>query len=144
VRRATGETGLSDHIDEAVADVQRALEALRSAGLLSTMGIAAQIEYPVAGILHEGELAAGYADLVVATADRLIVLDFKTDGPFEGAVESVYPEYVAQTQAYGRLLTTAGVVGERQLQCWLLFTANGDIRWVERFTGTSPEPGAGR
>jgi hypothetical protein len=58
------------------------------------------------------------------------VLDFKTDAPPEAAVEVAYPAYAAQARAYGRLLTAAGLVGPRTLQCGLLFTADGNIRWL--------------
>ena len=34
--------------------------------------------------------------------------------------------------AYGRLLVAGGVVGSRRLRCGLLFTAEREIRWVER------------
>jgi hypothetical protein len=43
----------------------------------------------------------------------------------------MYPEYARQARTYGRLLTSAGVVGTRRLRCGLLFTAEGAVRWVD-------------
>lgn len=71
----------------------------------------------------------GYVDLIAATADRLDVLDFKTDAPPALPVQTAYPEYVAQVSLYGRLLP--GIVGARDSRLGLLFTADGGIRWVE-------------
>jgi ATP-dependent exoDNAse (exonuclease V) beta subunit len=70
----------------------------------------------------------GYVDLVAATADRLDVLDFKTDAPPPVTVEAAYPEYVSQVNLYGRLL--AGIFDARRLRLGLLFTADRQIRWV--------------
>jgi ATP-dependent helicase/nuclease subunit A len=130
VRRATQDTGLQEHLDEAVTDVARALEALRSEGLVRPAGPELRLEYPVAGAWQGGRLLSGYVDLVGATSDRLDVIDFKTDAPPAGPVEEAYREYAAQVRIYGRLLEAAGLRGVRQLRCGLLFTADGVIRWV--------------
>jgi ATP-dependent helicase/nuclease subunit A len=131
VRRAATQVGLSEHRDEAVADVGRALQALQAEGLARPPGADLQIEYPVAAPWPDGSLLMGYVDLVVAAADRLDVLDFKTDAPPAGLVEAAYPEYVNQVRLYGRLLPGADVLGGRRLRLGLLFTADGGIRWVE-------------
>ncbi len=89
-----------------------------------------QVEYPVAAPWDGGTLLAGYIDLVGVAPDRLDVLDFKTDAPPASAVEDTYPEYASQVQLYGRLLEAVGVIGHRRLRCGLLFTADGEIRWV--------------
>jgi ATP-dependent helicase/nuclease subunit A len=130
VRRAAGVTGLGDRLDEAVADVDRALTALESAGLRRSLGPDFQIEYPVAGAGAGGVLLGGYIDLVSATAGQLDVLDFKTDAPPAGAVEGQYPEYVRQLRSYADLLAAAGVPAGRTVRCGLLFTSDGGIRWV--------------
>jgi len=129
VARAAQGIGLTEHLDEARADVTRALEALRAEGLVGSLGPRLKLEYPIAGPADETTLLNGYIDLAGAVDDRLDVIDFKTDSPPAGDVEAVYPEYVRQVQAYGRLLQLTGVTKERRLRCGLLFTADGVIRW---------------
>jgi ATP-dependent helicase/nuclease subunit A len=129
IRRAATLVGLSEHLDEAVADVGRAWQALQAEGLARPLGADLQIEYPVAAPWADGALLMGYVDLVGAFADRLDVLDFKTDAPPAGPVEAAYPEYVNQVRLYGRLLP--GVLSARRLRLGLLFTADGGIRRVE-------------
>jgi ATP-dependent helicase/nuclease subunit A len=136
VRRAARRAGLSEHLDEAAADVERALAALRAEGLAFVPGAALQLEYPVAGSWDGGLLLSGYLDLVAATARGLVVLDFKTDAPPGGAVEATYPEYAAQVSMYARLLETSGA-SAGEVACGLLFTADGTIRWVERRPASS-------
>ncbi|HSD29166.1 MAG TPA: UvrD-helicase domain-containing protein, partial [Vicinamibacteria bacterium] len=131
VRRAVVETGLADHLDDAVADVERALEALRLAGVPAGISQDLQIEYPVAGILREGELSVGYIDLVAATPDQLLVLDFKTDPAPADSVDRTYPRYAAQVRAYAQLLADRGPAPALPVRRGLLFTEDGRIRWVE-------------
>jgi hypothetical protein len=73
----------------------------------------------------------GYVDLVGATEGLLRIIDFKTDTPPPGPVERSYPAYAEQVRTYGRLLAALGVLGDRELNCGLLFTADGTIRWIE-------------
>jgi ATP-dependent helicase/nuclease subunit A len=126
VRRAAGRTGLEERLDEAAADVARALAALRAEGL-GAPGPALRLEYPVAGAAGDGRLLAGYADLVGVGGGGLVVLDFKTDAPPAGPVAESHPEYVAQVRAYAELLGAAGLGPAR---AGLLFTADGLIRWL--------------
>ena len=130
VARAVKLTGLPEHRDEVHADVGRALDALESERLPRSLGLDLRVEYPIAGAVH-GELVVGYVDLVGASADRLAVVELKTDAAPNGAPERAYPEYVAQVRTYGELLAASGVVGSRRLRCGLLFTAEGRIRWIE-------------
>jgi ATP-dependent helicase/nuclease subunit A len=131
VRRAAKLYGLTEHLDEAVADVTRGLEALRSAGLTLPLGPNLQLEYPIAGSLSDGDLLTGYIDLVAVTDNGVDVIDFKTDSPPPGQVEQTYPEYAGQVRIYGKLLEAAGVLKGRHFRCGLLFTANGAIHWVQ-------------
>jgi len=124
-------SGLAERRDEARADVERAIGALKAEGLSMRVGPELQIEYPVAGAGTGGLLFGGYIDLVGVTGTRVDIFDFKTDTPPEGDVEREYPQYAEQVRAYGRLLDAAGVIDGRRLRCGLLFTADGRIRWVE-------------
>src|SRR5206468_12856687 len=87
VRRAAGRYGLTEHLDEAAADVARALDALRAAGLARPPGPDLQLEYPIAGAWDGGLLVSGYIDLVAVADGSVDVIDFKTDAPPQGAVE---------------------------------------------------------
>jgi ATP-dependent helicase/nuclease subunit A len=123
--------GLTEHLEEAAADVTRGVEALTAAGLTPPLGPNLQLEYPIAGALNDGELLTGYIDLVAVADNSVDVIDFKTDSPPPGSVEQTYPTYAAQVRIYGKLLEAAGVLKGRRFRCGLLFTANGAIHWVQ-------------
>ncbi|HXG51503.1 MAG TPA: UvrD-helicase domain-containing protein [candidate division Zixibacteria bacterium] len=131
VERAASLYGLTEHLEEAVADVTRALEALAAAGLHGLPEGCLCLEYPIAGQWEEGRLATGFIDLIAVDDRRLTVIDFKTDLPPSGPIEESYPHYAAQVRAYGKLLGIAGLLVGRGLRCGLLFTADGAIRWLE-------------
>lgn len=127
VARAANETGFRQHLDEAVADVDRGLAALQQEGLSGEVGQSLRLEYPVSGPGDNGTVLLGYVDLVHVEDGRLTVIDFKTDQPPEGEVAELMPAYVAQVKMYGQLLNSVGV-GETR--CGLLFTGDGVVRWV--------------
>jgi ATP-dependent exoDNAse (exonuclease V) beta subunit len=129
VQRAAKLYGLAEHLDEAVADVARGLDALRAAGLARSPAADLQLEYP--GPWTDGQLASGYIDLVAVEDGRVDIIDFKTDAPSPGPVEQTYPKYAAQVRIYGKLFETAGILKDLPLRCGLLFTADGSIRWIE-------------
>jgi len=130
-RRAAELTGLSEHLEDAIGDVTRALAALRVEGLARSVGSDLQLEYPVAAAWEGGQLLSGHIDLVGVTDGRIDVVDFKTDTPPEGSVEEEYPQYATQVRTYGHLLEQAGIVGDCSLRCGLLFTCDGVIRWLD-------------
>jgi hypothetical protein len=121
---------LTEHLEEAVADVTQGLGALGADGVGGSLGPKLQLEYPVAGQWTGGRLVNGYIDLVSVKDDRVNVIDFKTDTPPPGPVEQTYPQYAAQVRIYGKLLEAAGILKDRPLHCGLLFTMDGVIRWV--------------
>ena len=129
VQRAAAITGLQDHLDEAVRDVARAVDALRSEGLFRPVGADLRLEYPLAGPGDDGKLLVGYADLVSATERQLDIVDFKTDQPPRESMEAEFPEYAEQVRTYARLLIGGGV-RSAAIRCGLLFTAEGRIRWL--------------
>ena len=88
-------------------------------------------EYPIASLWHDGQLLAGFIDLLVVKRDTVMVIDFKTDAVRAGALATTYPEYAEQLRLYGEMLQSAGVIGTRALRCGLLFTATGELRWAE-------------
>jgi ATP-dependent exoDNAse (exonuclease V) beta subunit len=131
VRREAERIGLQGHLDEAAGDVMRAVETLRTENLAGPIGAHLQLEYPIASAWDDGRLMGGYIDLVGAAEELLRIVDFKTDTPPPGPVERSYPAYAEQVRTYGRLLAASGVLGDRKLNCGLLFTADGTIRWIE-------------
>jgi len=132
VERAAKLYGLHEHLKEAVADVGRGIDALKAAGLARSPGANLQVEYPVAGPWTNGQLASGYIDLVAVEDGRVDVIDFKTDMPPSGPVEQIYPKYPAQVRTYGKLLETAGILKYCDFRYGLLFTADGNIRWINK------------
>jgi ATP-dependent helicase/nuclease subunit A len=131
VGRAALATGLAEHLAEAGADVARALEALAQAGLRRAPGPDLQLEYPVA-IARDGTLIAGYVDLLGVRDGRLAVVDFKTDAPPSGEVAATHPAYVEQVRSYARVVEALGLAAPGTVAAGLLFTAEAEIRWIER------------
>ena len=129
VRLAVAESALSADIGDAEADVRRAVETLQREGATANAEIAT--EYPIASLWHDGQLLAGFIDLLVVKRDTVMVIDFKTDAVRAGALATTYPEYAEQLRLYGEMLQSAGVIGTRALRCGLLFTATGELRWAE-------------
>jgi ATP-dependent helicase/nuclease subunit A len=127
---AAARFGLTERLEEAVADVERTMAALQAEGITAPGGAQLRIEYPVAGAWEGGMLVSGYIDVLAATVDRLDVIDVKTDQPPPGAAAEAYPEYAGQVRAYARLLEAAGMAAGRHVRCGLLFAADGIIRWV--------------
>jgi len=127
VAQAAREHDLSDHLHEVEQDVGRVLDALEQEGITPPMNSRLRLEYPIAG-QQDGRLLLGTIDLVAAERDELIVIDFKTDAPPTGAVESALPGYVEQLRTYARLLTES--TGTTAVRTGLLFSADGNIRWI--------------
>jgi len=133
VERAAREMGRSEHLDEAVNDVERALAALRSDGVVNG---SYRLEYPVAiderAADGDGLLVVGSIDLISVDGDRLDIIDFKTDrAPGEGErAEGTHPAYVAQVSAYARMLDRTGVSSGKRVRRGLLFTETGAIHWL--------------
>jgi ATP-dependent exoDNAse (exonuclease V) beta subunit len=121
VARVATTVGLVNHLDEAIADVERAVLALRQADLIGT-GRAVRLEYPIV-VSRNGALVNGYVDFVSATEAESVVIDFKTDAPAGAGSLAAYPEYARQLSTY------AEVVGARRSA--LLFTATGTFVWAQ-------------
>lgn len=131
VERARATTGLLERVTEAAEDVARALGALDQAGLRRDPGPDLQLEYPVAQA-RDGRLLVGYVDLLAAGPAGLAVIDFKTDAPPAGDLARSHPAYVEQVRSYARILEELGVAQPGAVRTGLLFTAEREIRWVER------------
>jgi ATP-dependent helicase/nuclease subunit A len=128
VRAAIARTGLAQHARAAIADVARAVAALAALGLPAA-ATCLRLEYPIAGVAADGALLAGYVDLVAAQPEGVVVLDFKTDAP-PTASAPIPASYLAQVGGYAAALERA--LAATPVRCGLLYTADGEIRWVPR------------
>jgi len=126
---AADAVGLTEHRAQAQADVARAVKALRRLGV-TRIGPTVATEYPLAMTGQDGKLLTGFIDLLVLTAEAILILDFKTDAPVDGPLAVAYPHYAAQLRLYGDLLRTAGAGGTHPLRLGLLLTASGEVRWL--------------
>ncbi|NUP07969.1 MAG: UvrD-helicase domain-containing protein [Polyangiaceae bacterium] len=131
VHRAAARTGLVEHVDEAVRDVERGLRCLEDHGLTLEGTDALRLEYPIVGQALTGNMLVGYIDLLVSTKDGLRLIDFKTDRSDAATpLREGFPSYVKQVETYVALLHEAGVSGEREVKAGLLFTDEGSLRWL--------------
>jgi ATP-dependent helicase/nuclease subunit A len=129
--RAAAATGLAERHAEAGEDVARALSALAAAGLRRRPGPDLRLEYPLAQA-RGGRLVVGYVDLLAADGRGLAVVDFKTDAPPDGDVAATHPAYVEQVRSYARIVEDLALAPAGSVRAGLLFTAEREIRWVER------------
>jgi ATP-dependent helicase/nuclease subunit A len=125
VRACAAGRGLLKNLDEAVRDVRRALETLRSIGLLDR-NVVRFPEYPVVRPDGQGRLITGYIDLVAWAPDCVWIVDFKTDPAPEGPIELAYPDYVRQIGLYKDLLAKT-VAAKASIRTGLLFSATGKM-----------------
>ena len=123
VSRAVAAVGLERHFAEAGDDVGRVLATLGTLGITPGAGNY-RLEYPVAGVVGSGALAAGYVDIVADTGAGSIVLDFKTDLASADVIES----YVEQISGYARVIARGLEVPA--LRAGLLFTFDGHVHWL--------------
>jgi ATP-dependent helicase/nuclease subunit A len=126
VASAAARTGLSAHLSQAADDVRRALAALASLGIAAGQR-SFSLEYPIAGLSPNGDLVAGYIDLIATLPEGTVVLDFKTDMP-PADVSVILPMYVEQARGYAAALQRALQIGA--VRAGLLFTADGVVRWL--------------
>jgi ATP-dependent helicase/nuclease subunit A len=122
--------GLTEHRTAVRDDVLRAQRALQLAGFFDPAAVRLT-EFPLTMRQPGGRLVSGYADLVVMCAEALWVVDYKTNTPRSGPLARAYPLYAAQLRLYARMLQAAAVVGARRLHLGLLFTATGELCWLD-------------
>jgi len=130
VQQAAARFGLDEHFDEAVADVGRAVEALKKEGLAGPIGTHLQVEYPIAATWEGGQLLSGYIDLVGSTEEAFrsstLRLTHHRQVRLSRPIRSM-PHRCVPTGVCSRYRH----LGDRKLSCGLLFTADGGIRYTE-------------
>ena len=113
-RRAPGLTAA-----EQEATLQEVLDLLRQGWMRAALGAGSLAEAPLAGEVN-GRLIAGQVDRLKIEADRVLVLDYKTNRPPPEQVADVAPLYLRQMAAYRALLRAA--FPGRVVECALVWT----------------------
>ena len=113
-RRAPGLTTA-----EQEATLQEVLDLLRQGWMRAALGAGSLAEAPLAGEVN-GRLIAGQVDRLKIEADRVLVLDYKTNRPPPEHVADVAPLYLRQMAAYRALLRAA--FPGRVVECALVWT----------------------
>ena len=91
---------------EQEATLQEVLDLLRQGWMRAALGAGSLAEAPLAGEVN-GRLIAGQVDRLKIEADRVLVLDYKTNRPPPEQVADVAPLYLRQMAAYRALLRAA-------------------------------------
>ena len=113
-RRAPGLTAAEQEVT-----LQEVLDLLRQGWMRAALGAGSLAEAPLAGEVH-GRLIAGQVDRLKIEADRVLVLDYKTNRPPPEQVAEVAPLYLRQMAAYRTLLRAA--FPGRVVECALVWT----------------------
>ena len=109
--------GLSEA--EQAETLREVLALLGEPELAAAFGADSLAEAPVAGRLGD-RLVSGQVDRLLVTADRVLVLDYKTNRPPPATVEAVPPLYLRQMAAYRAVLRLA--FPGRTVDCALVWT----------------------
>jgi len=104
---------------EQEATLQEVLDLLRQGWMSEALGAGSLAEAPLAGEVN-GRLIAGQVDRLKIEADRVLVLDYKTNRPPPEQVADVAPLYLRQMAAYRALLRAA--FPGRVVECALVWT----------------------
>jgi ATP-dependent helicase/nuclease subunit A len=99
--------------------LQEVLDLLRQGWMRAALGAGSLAEAPLAGEVN-GRLIAGQVDRLKVEADRVLVLDYKTNRPPPEQVDDVAPLYLRQMAAYRALLRAA--FPGRVVECALVWT----------------------
>ncbi len=101
---------------EIAAEVLAVIDDARFAALF---GPTSRAEVPLAGVV-DGAVVAGQVDRLVVGADRVTVIDYKTNRPAPDREADVAPAYIAQMAAYRAVLEQ--IYPDKTIVCLLLWT----------------------
>lgn len=101
--------------------VSAALGVLNDARFAELFGPDALAEAPIAAVVAGGHVVSGTADRLLATDDKVLVVDFKTGRRAPDSLDSVPPYHIRQMAAYVAALEV--VFPGRQVEAGLLYTA---------------------
>jgi ATP-dependent helicase/nuclease subunit A len=105
--------------EQTEALLKETLSILDAPDLLPLFGAGSRAEVPVTGVIGS-HVVSGQVDRLVALADRVIVIDYKTNRPPPLEPEQVAPLYLRQMAAYRAVLRK--VYEGRPVECRLLWT----------------------
>jgi ATP-dependent helicase/nuclease subunit A len=96
------------------------LGVLAEPGFAELWGPDAQAEVPVVGLIG-GQALSGQIDRIVVTADRVLIVDYKSVRPPPETPDSVAATYLRQLATYRAALRL--IYPDRPVECALLWTA---------------------
>jgi ATP-dependent exoDNAse (exonuclease V) beta subunit len=80
----------------------------------------------------EATLLRGSIDLLAIGEAAVHVIDWKTDKPVAGGLDTAYPAYAAQLRLYAEALRASDLLAPGQsIRAGLLLTATGELRWLD-------------
>ncbi|MFH5925405.1 double-strand break repair helicase AddA [Roseomonas xinghualingensis] len=126
---------------EREATLAETLAVLRHPALDGAFGPGSLAEAPLAGVVN-GIPVAGQVDRLLVTADRVLVLDYKTNRPPPSEVSAVPPTYLRQMAAYRAVLRAAWP--GRRVECALVWTWSGHVMPLPDAAMDPHAPGAGK
>lgn len=106
-----------DQLEEMLDVTLRTLNDPDFANLFSSHG---RNEAAIVGTLPHGQIVNGRVDRLIIQADRIVILDFKTDRPAPRNAEAVDLSYKVQMAAYRAVLQA--MYPDRPVTCALLYT----------------------
>ena len=107
-----------------MATLDEVMDLLEHPQLAAAFGPGSLAEAPIAGSVA-GQPLAGQIDRLLITADRVLVLDYKTNRPPPVDLADVPPLYLRQMAAYRALLRQ--LWPGRAVECWLLWTWSSQV-----------------
>jgi ATP-dependent helicase/nuclease subunit A len=124
-RRAAAERWLAGSAGVGDADLRRALAddaiaVIADPQFAEIFGADALAEAPIAAVVG-GQVIAGTVDRLLVTADRIMLVDFKTGRRVPGAIAAVPGHHLDQMGAYAAALAT--IFPGRRVDAALLYTA---------------------
>jgi len=82
-------------------------------------------EYPVSSILDNGQRVVGRIDLLIQTADGLVVMDHKLAGKNEGGTEEIVANWAPQLALYATAISRAS--GKPPAESWVNLPLEGRV-----------------
>ena len=99
------------------------LEALFSWNSSAWPGSDLCAEYPVSARLDNGQRVVGRIDLLICTADGLVIMDHKLAGKNEGSLKEIVATWAPQLALYATAI--ARVSGKPPVRTWLNLPLEG-------------------
>jgi ATP-dependent helicase/nuclease subunit A len=123
-RKAAARRFLARPVHALAAEIQKdilreTLAVLAHPDFAPLFGPGSLAEVPLVGLIG-GRALAGQIDRLVVTADRVLIVDYKTSRSPPVSAHEVAPIYLRQLASYRAAL--AGIYPDREIQCALLWT----------------------